>query len=159
MLKGAKLIRITQCVHQLVNPKVAQLVGFCDASIEAYAAVVYLRLNDGDSVDVNFLVAETRVTPVHGITILRLELLSALLLSKLLTSIQDALHSELTSADPLCFKDSKASLYWIQGVHHEREQFAENHVTDIRSLIPPEFWRYCSGKENLDDIHSRGPNS
>ena len=87
MLKGPRLISITRCVHQLANPKVAQLVGFCDASSKAYAAVVYLRLEDGDSVDIKFLAAKTRVTPVHGITIPRLELLSALLLSKLLTSI------------------------------------------------------------------------
>ena len=113
MLKGAKLIRVTRCVHQLVNPKVAQLVGFCDASSKAYAAVVYLRLEDGDSVDVKFLTAKTRVSPVHTNTIPRLELLSALLLSKLLTSIRDALHSEVTLADPVCFTDSKASLYCL----------------------------------------------
>ena len=156
MLKGAKLIHVTRCVHQLVNPKIAQLVGFCDASSKAYAAVVDLRLEDGDSVDVKFLAAKTRVSPVHTITIPRLELLSALLLSKLLTSIRDALHSEVTLADPVCFMDSKASLYWIQGVHHEWKQFVENRVTAIRSLIPPEFWKHCPGKENPADIPSRG---
>ena len=83
MLKGARPISITQCVHQLANPKVAQLVKFCDALIKAYAAVVYLRHEDGD---VRFLATKTRVAPVHGITIPWLELLSTLLLSKLLTS-------------------------------------------------------------------------
>ena len=159
MLKGARLISIKRCVDQLVNSKAARLVGFCDASSKAYAAVVYLRVEDGDSVDVEFLAAKTRVAPVHGITIPRLELLSGLLLSKLLTSIRDALHSELTLADPVCFTDSKASLYWIQGVHHEWKQFVENRVTAIRNLVPPEFWRHCPGKENPADIPSRGMNA
>ena len=78
MLKGARLISIKQCVNQLANPKVAWLVGFCDASSKAYAAIVYLTVEDGDSVDVEFLAAKTRVAPVHGITIPQLELLSAL---------------------------------------------------------------------------------
>ena len=72
MLKGARLISIKRCVDQLVNSKAARLVGFCDASSKAYAAVVYLRVEDGDSVDVEFLAAKTRVAPVHGITIPRL---------------------------------------------------------------------------------------
>ena len=98
--------------------------------------------------DVKFLAAKTRVSPVHTITIPWLELLSALLLSKLLTSIRDALHSEVTLADPVYFTDSKASLYWIQGAHHEWKQFVENRVTAIR--------KHCPGKENPADIPSRG---
>ena len=125
MLKSAKPISVPQCVLHLADLKVAQLIGFCDASSKAYAAVVYLRLEYEGSVDVKFLAAKTRVAPAHGVTIPRLELLSALLLSKLLTSIRDALRSELTLNDPVCFTDSKASLYWIQGVHQKWKQFVE----------------------------------
>lgn len=89
-------------------------VGFCDASSKAYAAVVYFRLEYEDSVDVKFLAAKTRVAPIHGSMIPRLEL-SALLLSKLLTRVKDALQSEQSLADPVCFTDSKASLYWNKG--------------------------------------------
>ena len=74
---------------------------------------VYLSLKEGDSVDVEFLTAKMRVTPVPGILIPQLELLSALLLSKLLTSIRDVLHLKLTLANPVCFTDSKATLNWI----------------------------------------------
>ena len=59
VLKGAGLISIT-CVHQLADAKVEQLVRFCDASRKAYAAIVYLRLEDGDSVDVKFLAAKDK---------------------------------------------------------------------------------------------------
>ena len=59
----------------------------------------------------------------------------------------------------MCFTNSKASLYWIQGVHHEWKQFVENRVTAITSLIPPEFWKHCPGKENPADIPCRGMNA
>ena len=105
--------------------------------------------------DVKFLTAKTRVAPAHGVTIPWLELLSALLLSKLLSSIRDALNSELTFNDPVCFTDSKASLYWIQGVHQKWKQFVENRVIAIQNIVPPEIWRHCPGKENPADIPSR----
>ena len=105
MLREARLISVKRCVHQLANPKVAQLVGFCDASSKVYAA---MYISDGNSVDVEFLTAKTRVALVPGILIPQLELLS-----KLLTSIRDVLHTKLTLADPVCFMDSKATLNWI----------------------------------------------
>lgn len=47
------------------------LVGFCDASSKAYAAVVYLRFKDESSgfVGAQLITAKTRVTPVGGMTI------------------------------------------------------------------------------------------
>ena len=49
ILRGAKPISIPRCVYnQRANPKTARLVGFCDASSKAYAAVVYLRLEYED---------------------------------------------------------------------------------------------------------------
>lgn len=154
MLKGAEAITIPRCIYSTISPKTARLVGFCDALAKAYAAVVYIRLEDGDQVDVKFLAAKTRVTPTIGVTIPRLELLSALLLSKLLVSVQTALGSILD--EPICFTDSKASLYWIQGVRHEWKQFVENRVVAIGRLIPSNHWRHCPGTENPADIPSRG---
>ena len=158
ILKEAKPITIPRCVYSNTSQpaKSARLIGFCDASSKAYAAVVYVRLEDETGVDVKFLASKTRVTPVGGMTIPRLELLSALLLSKLTVSITTALQSELPLQDPVCFTDSKASLYWIQGTSHEWKQFVENRVTTIRSLVPPQHWRYCPGTENPADIPSRG---
>ena len=156
MLREAKAISIPRCVYCTISPKSARLIGFCDASAKAYAAVVYIKLEDEDDIDVKFIAAKTRVAPVLGVTIPRLELLSALLLSKLLDSVRAALELNLTLNEPICFTDSKATLYWIQGVHHEWKQFVENRVTAIRKLVPPKHWRHCPGRENPADIPSRG---
>ena len=84
-------------------------------------------------VSVQFLAAKTRVTPVVGTTIPRLELLSALLLSKLTSSVHAALKQELNLSDPLCFSDSKV------GTRHELKQFVEN---SIQRLIAPQHWKH-----------------
>ena len=54
-------------IHQCYNPqpfRAVQLVGFCDASIKAYAAVVYLRFEHDDEVCMRFVAAKTRVSPL-----------------------------------------------------------------------------------------------
>ena len=89
-------------------------------------------------------------------TIPRLELMSALLLSKLIVSIRAALESELELSDPVCYTDSKVSLYWIRGCEKEWKQFIENRINTIRSLVSPHYWRHCAGKDNPADIPSRG---
>jgi hypothetical protein len=78
MLGSAKTITIPRCVcHTLSQPmQSASLIGFCDASSKAYASVVYLRLESGGNFEIRFIAAKTRVAPIGGATIPRLELLS-----------------------------------------------------------------------------------
>lgn len=158
MVRGAKTITIPRCLYQHASPppKSTRLIGFCDASAKAYGAVVYFRLEDESAVDVKFVAAKTRVAPLGGMTIPRLELLSALLLAKLIASITAALEREITLEDPVCFSDSKAALFWIWGTRHEWKQFVENRVSSIRALVHPHHWRHCPGTENPADIPSRG---
>ena len=158
MVSNAKTITVPRCLYDKANLslKSARLIGFCDASAKAYAAVVYMRLEDESSVDVKFIAAKTRVAPVGGMTIPRLELLSALLLSKLITSVAAALEREISLDGPLCFSDSKAALFWIRGINHEWKQFVENRVSTIRNLVHPQYWKHCPGTENPADIPSRG---
>ena len=68
-----------------------RLLGFCDASKSAYAAVVYLLIEPECGCLTQFVACKTRVSPV---------LLSALLLSKLMTSITQALEPELSGNYP-----------------------------------------------------------
>ena len=157
-LHGPEAIVIPRCYFDGVVdcPKSVRMVGFCDASTKAYAAVVYLRIECEAQVSVRFLAAKTRVAPLGGMTIPRLELLSALLLSKLVSSVQEALQPEVALDDPVCYTDSRVALYWIRGCRQEWKQFVENRVTSIRALVPPQCWVHCPGKENPADIPSRG---
>lgn len=87
------------------------LQGFCNASKKAYAAVVYLLIDMGSDHFRRFVACKMRVSPLKEQTIPRLELLSALLLSKLMVSVSQALEAELPLGQPSYFTDSKVALY------------------------------------------------
>ena len=133
-----------------------ELWGFCDASMTAYAAVVYMVVRASTGKFVRFVTSKTRVAPTQTQAIPRLELLSALLLARLITSVTNNLNSQLTLAPPKCFTDSKVTLYWIQGVNKEWKQFVQNRVNEIRKLVPSNRWRHCRSQDNPADIPSRG---
>lgn len=79
------------------------LCGFCDSSLKAYAAVIYLLVETSSGSYVRFIAAKTRVSPQ---TIPRLELLSALLLARLISSVTRALENEIQQLRLHCFTDS-----------------------------------------------------
>ena len=152
------LFTIPRCYFRNVPLQASscRLVGFCDASKSAYAAVVYLLITSDSGYLTQFVACKTRVSPVKEQTIPRLELLSALLLGKLMTSVDQALSLELTLGEPSYFTDSKVSLYWIKGQEKEWKPFVQNRVNQIRSATQPHQWAHCAGKENPADIPSRG---
>ena len=88
-----------------------QLTGFCDASTGVYAAVVYLLVRSEVQQYVRFIAAKTRVAPTQNLTIPRLELLLAVLLARLISSIFNTLSS-LTKLEPsVCYTDSEVARY------------------------------------------------
>ena len=137
-------------------PRTHDLIGFCDASQSAYAAVVYLRAKTGHQWSSTLLAAKTRVAPLKIVTIPRLELLSGLLLARLMRAIHHALESEIQLDMPTCYTDSQIALCWIKEEDKEWKQFVENRVSEIRRLVPAKHWKHCAGTENPADIPSRG---
>ena len=59
------------------------------------------------------------VAPVKGHSIPRLQLLAALLLARLISSLESALSSEIDLMPSMCYTDSKVALYWIKGESQE----------------------------------------
>ena len=92
------------------------LYGFCDASAAVYAAVVYLCVGTEQA---HFMASKTRVSPLSQQTIPRLELLSCLLLARLITHVLAALETVIEVKLGSCFTDSKVALFWIQGEGEE----------------------------------------
>ncbi len=99
---------------------------------------------------------QTRVSPLKSQTIPGLELLSALLLARLLDSVSQSLSTELTLSLPQCFTNSTVTLCLIKGTDKCWKPFVQNRVAEIRTLVPSSQWKHCSGKDNPADIPSRG---
>ena len=86
----------------------------------------------------------------------RLELLSALLLARLLSTLQDALEPDIMIDRVICFTDSKITLYWIVGEDKEWKQYVQYRMTEIRKLVQAKYWRHCPGIQNPAEIPSSG---
>ena len=65
------------------KPFIVEIYGFVDASIKAYAAVIFLRIINEDGVSVILQCSKTRVAPTKTLSIPRLELSATQLLAKL----------------------------------------------------------------------------
>ena len=75
----------------ICQPKKIQLIGSCDSSEKAYAAVVYARVAIEDKASVALVMSKSRVALLSRLTIPRLELLSCLILARLIVSVKEML--------------------------------------------------------------------
>lgn len=159
-LGKADCIKIPRCYLHWVDewPVRHQLHGFRNSSQMGHIAVVYLRVETQAEVQTSFVASKTRVAPLSQFTISRLELMSALILSRLMNSVKGALESVVSIDETRCWTDSKTTLHWITGTDKEWKMFMENRVRvqEIRALVPPGSWFHCPGTENPADIPSRG---
>ena len=112
ILESIKVLRCPFCMYEKV--KNIQIHGFCDSSLDAYAAVVYVRVvflsND---VKVTYLLAKTRVAPLKRLTIPRLELMAAHSLAKLASYVLSCLKGTIKINNIYLWSDSKVALSWI----------------------------------------------
>uniref|UniRef100_A0A8D8SBS8 Integrase catalytic domain-containing protein n=1 Tax=Cacopsylla melanoneura TaxID=428564 RepID=A0A8D8SBS8_9HEMI len=133
------------------------LVGFSDASEKAYACVIYCRVVlPNDDVIVRFVCAKSKVAPLKTISIPRLELCGALLLSKLMFVIINTFQSRCNISDTYCFSDSTVALNWIKKCPSQLNTFVANRVTKIQHNVEKQHWFHCSGSDNPADYATRG---
>ena len=128
--------------------------GLSDASEQAYAAVLYLRMECTDgSIQVALVSSKTKVAPIKRLTIPRQELCGAHLLSQLLHHARLVFGLSLTQS--YAWTDSIV-LGWLAGNPRRLKTYVSNRVTSIMELLGPDRWHHVSGLENPADCASRG---
>lgn len=156
-LNNFKDLQISRWLGTSPTTKVS-LHGFSDASMKAMAAVVYVRVDNGDEVLVNMLTAKTKVAPISKITVPRLELNAAVLLSKLLAVVSKALGkvNEIPIESVHAWTDSTVVLAWLNGDSDKYQNYVSNRLIEIKKHVKPGQWKHVSSGDNPADCASRG---
>ena len=73
-----------------------ELHGFSDASLQNYGACIYLRsILKSDTISVSLVTSKSRLAPIKGSTVPRLEFLGNMSLSRLMDSVKKSLSKVL----------------------------------------------------------------
>ncbi|XP_029176084.1 uncharacterized protein LOC114944355 [Nylanderia fulva] len=132
-----------------------ELHGFADASKRAYAAMVYLRvLRSFDDVQITLLCAKTKVAPLKTLSIPRLELNAAVLLSRLIKWIYRSFN--LSNVPVYGWTDSTVTLAWITQHPSRWRTYVATRVSEIQTTLPTIKWHHVKSAENPADCASRG---
>lgn len=131
------------------------LYGFSDASLKAYGAVLYLKNPiHTDPNKLILLTSRTRVKPLKHISLARLELCAAVLLSQLLKWATNLLKPREVKI--YAFSDSKIVLSWLNSHPSRWKMYVAGRTAKILENMSPDQWSYVNTKYNPADLASRG---
>ena len=155
-LQSLSRIHIPRCyIPKDVQVTSLQLHGYCDASEDAYAGVVYLRMEDTNgNIHVALVASKTRVAPLKRLTIPRLELCGAQLLTKLLSHVRNTLNIPIE--DVTAWTNSTIVVHWLDGSPRRFKTNVGKRVSFIISHIPSTNWKHVRGEQKPADCASRG---
>ena len=142
-------------VPRFIGNEDMQLIAFCDASKDAYAAAVYLKTSYQGKTQTNLIFSKSRVASKKKMSIPRLELLAALIATRSVKFVSKELG--ITDTEKIIFTDSQCVLNWIKS-KKPLSVFVRNRIQEINDADGIEF-RYVNTRENPADIPSRGINS
>lgn len=138
----------------ICNNRNVSLHGFADASTLAYGAVLYARVETAEVVECILIAAKSHVAPLKTVTVPRLELCAAQLLSELLAAFRAT--SKLAHIKATLWSDSQIVLAWLTKDAATLKIFVNNRVQKIQRLAADADWRYVPSAENPADLLSRG---
>ena len=151
-----RVVIIPRCLTPAEEPVQAiDLHAFCDASGSGTAAAVYAVVHQESCTSQGLLTAKARLSK-KGLTIPRLELVSAHMAANLVNNVTNALEGHAVRS-VYGWTDSMVALHWIAGQGNYK-QFVSNRVAQINAKDYIN-WRHVRADQNPADVGSRGSNS
>ena len=90
------------------------------------------------------------MTELYWFSVLRLKP-GSLRYTELIASILEASKGTLEISSVVCWLGSQIVLWWIWDVDQVFKKFVQNRVIEVRRLLSPENWNYCSFESNPAD--------
>lgn len=155
-LNNLKVPRHVMCKE----PTSIEIHAFCDASMEAYGACVYVRSTNLEGIILTkLLCSKSKVAPLKPLSIPRLELCAAVLATRLIQRVISALASDdFATFECTLWSDSTIVLGWIRTSPSLLKTFVCHRVAEIQEHTSSYIWRHVSSKDNPADLLSRGVN-
>lgn len=131
-----------------------QLHCFCDASERGYGCCVYVvsQNTEGQTIS-QLLITKSRVAPLRGLSIPRLELCAAVLGSQLVDKLRNG--TDFTGSVTF-WTDSTVVLYWLRAPPADWKVFVSNRIAEVQRLSKGFQWRHVPTEHNPADKISRG---
>lgn len=152
-LKDLNSIQIPRWIS-LTDDSEIELHGYSDASLKAYGACIYLKVNNKGTSKCFLLAAKSRIASLKQVSIPRLELCAAVLLCRLMETVSP--HFNIQSNNIHAWSDSQIVLAWLQKEPHTWKTFVAQRVDLICKTIPNSQWHYVRSENNPADLISRG---
>jgi hypothetical protein len=149
-----KTVQIPRCLQPPSPIGSPELHVFADASILAYGAAAYVVWSSSSGREVRLVSAKARVAPLRQTTIPRLELMAALLATRLAKTIYD--EFKIKPSKVTLWSDSMIVLAWLRSESTILKSFVGVRVAEIQASWEPSVWRYVPTNLNPADDLSRG---
>ena len=152
-------VAMKRCVRPIGAKGEPILAGFCDASVSAMCAVLYVVWDTEERTESRLLLAKVRVTPLHGTSVPRSELQAMVMLVRILVVVVRA--AAFTSRRMTLATDSACCVAALKRSGAALHPFFSNRVAEITQTLenlrkesPGEVERFChiEGKLNPADV-------
>ena len=153
-IEKLRTVQFPRCLQPEGSFGSPELHLFADASILAYGAAAYLVWPTVNGKEVCLISAKARVAPLRQTTIPRLELMAALLASRLAKTIRD--EFKIKPSNVIFWSDSMIVLAWLHSESSLLKPFVGVRVAEIQETWDPNLWRHVPTKLNPADDLSRG---
>ena len=119
--------------------------------MKAYGAVVYLCHQD----QVSLVMSKNRVAPTKAITLPKLELMAAVMATRLANFVKSSLHNYDLFTTTHLWTDTQIVLYWIYK-QISTKLFIQQRITEIVKSFPSTKWSFTPTSDNPADLLTRG---
>ena len=135
-------LKIPRYLHTSPESLNVIIHGFSDASPKAYGACIYLVNENKSSVCSLLVCSKSRIAPIKPVSLPRLELCAAVLLSDLMKNIINSLRTNISEGH--LWTDACITLSWLDSSPEKWNPFVSNRTQKIHENtgIYNENWHY-----------------